>query len=199
VEDLAECPDGLRVTIRHSKTDQEGEGQEIAIPRGYCLCPVEAVLAWLAAAEITTGPIFRRVLKGGRISAAPLSPFSAAEIVKHYATCAGLDPRTFAGHSLRSGFLTSSGRARCVGVQDDGGLAPPLSRYAPRLCAAGRSVQGTRRRGVLVRFPAVTAAGQDNASRNSGRATDAEAETAPVASGCTPIVARETSGGGSAC
>jgi hypothetical protein len=69
--------------IRRSKTDQEGEGQEIAIPRGYQLRPVEALQAWLAAASITTGPIFRPVEKGDRLSAAPLSAFSAAEIVKH--------------------------------------------------------------------------------------------------------------------
>ena len=53
--DLTEAPDGLRVRIRRSKTDQEGEGSEIAIPRGYRLrAPVEAVQAWLAAAEITS-------------------------------------------------------------------------------------------------------------------------------------------------
>jgi site-specific recombinase XerD len=46
--------------------------------------------------------------KGDRVSAAPLSAVSAAEIVKHCATRAGLDARTFAGHSLRSGLLTSA-------------------------------------------------------------------------------------------
>jgi site-specific recombinase XerD len=51
------------------------------------------------------------VLKGGRVSATSLPAFSAAEIVKHYATRAGLDPRTFAGHSLRAGFLTSAADA----------------------------------------------------------------------------------------
>jgi hypothetical protein len=70
--------------------------------------PVEALQAWLAAASITTGPIFRPVGKGDRLSATSLSAFSAAEIVKHYATRAGLDPASFAGHSLRSGFLTSA-------------------------------------------------------------------------------------------
>lgn len=40
VEDLTETKDGLRVLIRRSKTDQEGEGQEIAIPRGSRLRPV---------------------------------------------------------------------------------------------------------------------------------------------------------------
>jgi integrase len=60
VADLVEMPDGFRVLIRHSKTDQEGAGQEIAIPRGYRLRPVEAVQTWLEAAAITEGPVFRR-------------------------------------------------------------------------------------------------------------------------------------------
>jgi hypothetical protein len=55
VEDLAECADGLRVTIRRSKTDQEGAGQSVAILRGVRICPVEAVQTWLARAEISTG------------------------------------------------------------------------------------------------------------------------------------------------
>jgi hypothetical protein len=77
-------------------------------PHGYRLRPVEALQAWLAAASITAGPIFRPVGKGDRVSAATISASSTAKIVKHYATRAGLDPRTFAGHSLRSGFLTSA-------------------------------------------------------------------------------------------
>jgi len=47
MQDAGETPDRLRVRIRRSKTDQEGEGQEIAIPRGYRLRPVEAVQAWI--------------------------------------------------------------------------------------------------------------------------------------------------------
>ena len=56
VADLTEVPDGLRILIRRSKGDQEGQGQEVAIPRGYKLRPVEAVQTWLAAAEISSGP-----------------------------------------------------------------------------------------------------------------------------------------------
>jgi site-specific recombinase XerD len=108
VADLTGVPDGLRVRIRRSKTDQEGQGAEIAIPRGYRLRPVEAVQTWLAAAEISAGPVFRPVLKGGRVQDVPLSPFSAARVVKKYAQRAGLDPAAYAGHSLRSGFLTSA-------------------------------------------------------------------------------------------
>jgi hypothetical protein len=56
VAELTETPDRLRVRIRRSKTDQEGQGAEIAIPCGYRLRPVEAVQAWLAAAEISAVP-----------------------------------------------------------------------------------------------------------------------------------------------
>jgi len=73
--------------------------------------PLEAVQAWLAAAEINAGPLFRPVLKGGRISLSPLSPFSVALIVKRYAERAGLDAAAYAGHSLRSGLLTSAAEA----------------------------------------------------------------------------------------
>ena len=61
-------PDGLRILIRRSKSDQEGQGQEVAIPRGCRLRPVEAVQAWLAAAAISSGPVFRAVARGGRVS-----------------------------------------------------------------------------------------------------------------------------------
>jgi integrase len=73
VSDLTEVPDGLRVLIRRSKTDQTGQGQEVAIPRGYRLRPVEAVQAWLAAAEISGGPVFRAVPLGGKVSTEALS------------------------------------------------------------------------------------------------------------------------------
>lgn len=108
VADLAEVGDGLRVTIRRSKTDQEGAGQEIAIPRGYRLRPVEAVQTWLAAAEINSGPVFRPVLKGSRLQPVLLTDRSVAAIVKRYAELAGLDPAQYAGHSLRAGFITSA-------------------------------------------------------------------------------------------
>jgi integrase len=111
VADLVEMPDGFRVLIRHSKTDQEGAGQEIAIPRGYRLRPVEAVQTWLEAAAITEGPVFRAVLKGGRLQTAALTPHSVAAIVKSYAEQAGLDPAAYAGHSLRAGFITSAAEA----------------------------------------------------------------------------------------
>lgn len=110
VADLAFEPDGVRVLIRRSKADQDGRGQEIAIPRGTKLRPVAALQTWLAAASITTGPVFRNVSRHGTVGDA-LTPQVVALVVKRHADAAGLDPAAFAGHSLRSGFLTSAADA----------------------------------------------------------------------------------------
>ena len=80
----------------------------MAIPRGYRLRPVEAVQTWLAAAEISSGPVFRAVALGGRVSDEALVDDSASRIVKRYARRVGLDVAAYSGHSLRSGFLTSA-------------------------------------------------------------------------------------------
>ena len=111
VADLSELPDGLRVVIRRSKTDPEAEGQEIAIPRGSQLCPVETLQTWLTAAAIIDGPLFRPVSKGGTVGPSPLSADGFVRALKRRAEAAGLDPARFAGHSLRAGFLTSAAEA----------------------------------------------------------------------------------------
>jgi site-specific recombinase XerD len=110
VADLEFVHDGLRVTIRHSKTDQESLGQTIAIARGHTACPVEAVKEWLTVAQIAEGPVFRPVDKAGKIAATRLTGKSVNVPVKSYAARAGLDPKTLSAHSLRSGFLTSAAR-----------------------------------------------------------------------------------------
>ena len=63
---------------------------------------------WLAAAEISSGPVVRAVALGGKVSDQPLADDSASRIVKRYARRVGLEVATFSGHSLRSGFLTSA-------------------------------------------------------------------------------------------
>src|SRR5215217_471510 len=108
VTDLVPDRDGLRLMIRRSKTDQEGAGQEIAVPHGRHLKPVEAVRTWLSAAGIIAGPVFRPVSRAGTIRSARLTDQSIANIVKRYAVAAGLDPRAFSGHSLRAGFVTTA-------------------------------------------------------------------------------------------
>jgi integrase len=106
--DIEETEAGLRVTIRHSKTDQEGQGVTIAIARGDVACLVKALREWLGAAGIEAGPLFRPIDKAGRVARARLTDRSVANIVKAYAKRAGFDASTFSGHSLRSGFLTSA-------------------------------------------------------------------------------------------
>jgi site-specific recombinase XerD len=108
VADIAETKAGLLVTIRRSKTDQEGEGVTIAIARGDIACPAQALREWLDAAGVETGPIFRSINKAGTVAQERLTDRSVANIVKAYAEQAGFDASTFSGHSLRSGFLTSA-------------------------------------------------------------------------------------------
>jgi integrase len=110
-EDIEETEAGLKITIRRGKTDQEGSGATIAILRGTLACPVAALRAWLDAAGLTTGPVFRSIRKGGKVSGR-LTDRSVAKIVKSHAARVGLDPALFAGHSLRAGFLTSAANAR---------------------------------------------------------------------------------------
>ena len=110
--DVVRAPEGLRVTIRRSKGDQEGAGATIAIPAGRRLKPVQHLDAWLERAGIDEGPLFRRLSQcGTRVLPARMSDRSVAEIVKARAKAAGLDPARFSGHSLRAGFLTAAAQA----------------------------------------------------------------------------------------
>ena len=111
VEDLSPSPDGIRIRIARSKTDQEGVGVELLVvyaepPRP---CAVRALRAWLDTAELTSGHVFRRVTRTGAISS-PLTGQSVALIIKKRARAAGKDPAEFAGHSLRAGYATQAAR-----------------------------------------------------------------------------------------
>jgi integrase len=108
IQDLEEVADGYRVHVRRSKTDQEGAGQVVAVVRGAKACPVTAVLAWLDAAGIADGPVFRPIDKVGRVSTRALTPHTIGKIVKRYAGFAGYNAAEFGGHSLRAGFATSA-------------------------------------------------------------------------------------------
>jgi site-specific recombinase XerD len=101
---------GLRLTLRHSKTDQEGEGQVIAVPSGKVLKPVERLKAWLAVRGSGAGPLFYQIDPQGRLTDLPMSDRSIARLIQKYAGRVGLDPETVGGHSLRAGFLTEASR-----------------------------------------------------------------------------------------
>lgn len=94
-------------TLAASKSNQSG------IERAENDKPVagraaQALAAWLAAARIESGPIFRRVRRGGVVGE-PLSPGSVRDIVRKRCALAGLGD-AFSAHSLRSGFVTEAGR-----------------------------------------------------------------------------------------
>jgi site-specific recombinase XerD len=104
--------EGVRVSIHRSKTDQTAEGAVVAVPEGRRIKPVVHLRAWLAAAAITEGPIFRPLWKGGqRVRDARLSDHAVARILQARAEAAGLDPARYGGHSLRAGFVTAAARA----------------------------------------------------------------------------------------
>lgn len=108
VADVVEVREGLLVTIRRSKTDQEGEGRKAGVPFAgdADLCPIRAVRAYVDAAGVTEGALFRDV-RAGRVRDR-LGDAAVAEIVKRAVRRSGIDPRVFAGHSLRSGFVTEA-------------------------------------------------------------------------------------------
>jgi site-specific recombinase XerD len=109
--DLKSTKAGLLLYIRTSKTDQERLGQIVAIAPGKIVCPFKSLRAWMAAAKITSGPIFRPIFNGGHVSTNRLSDRAVAEIVKTYVKRIGLDPTSFSAHSLRAGFLTSAAQS----------------------------------------------------------------------------------------
>lgn len=105
-------PEGIRLTIPRSKTDQEGEGLVKAIFFGKesQTCPVRALRSWLRASGITSGPVFRGIGRHGHLREGALAGYSIARIIKKRAKAAGLDAEEVSGHSLRSGFITQAAR-----------------------------------------------------------------------------------------
>jgi site-specific recombinase XerD len=110
VEDCAFGKDGLTVTLRRSKVDQEGVGRKIGIPYGSNpeTCPVRTMQAWMELAGIAAGPVFRSINRHGHVKARRLSGIDVARVVKKLADRAGLDASQYAGHSLRAGHATSA-------------------------------------------------------------------------------------------
>ena len=117
IEDIEFVPEGAILTLRKSKTDQEGRGREVAI--GYAkrpdLCPVRALQAYMATLGRNTGPLFVSMRKS-QYTQNRLSTDAVARIIKDYADRLGLDPSRFGGHSLRAGFATT---AALMGATED--------------------------------------------------------------------------------
>ena len=107
-EDLEFVPEGLKITLRKSKTDQFGEGLIKGLPyfNDEKYCPVINLRKWLEISNIKTGPIFRRFSKGSVLTNNRLTDQSVVLLIKQYIRLAGIESKNFSGHSLRSGFAT---------------------------------------------------------------------------------------------
>jgi site-specific recombinase XerD len=109
-EDIEFVFEGLKITIKRSKTDQFGEGFTKGIPHfvNSLYCPVANLKRWINTSKIKNGPIFLRFSKGSKLTRARLTDQSVALIIKEYLNKTGIDSRNYSGHSLRSGFATSA-------------------------------------------------------------------------------------------
>lgn len=109
VADIEHIRQGIVVTLRRSKTDQEGRGRKIGIPFGRSKwCPVKELAAWLEQAKIETGPVFRGVNRHDHVADQRLSGEAVCIIIKQRVAAAGFDPTGYSGHSLRAGLATSA-------------------------------------------------------------------------------------------
>ena len=110
LEDLDFVPEGIKITIKKSKTDQFGEGSLKGIPYfdNSQYCPVLSLKKWIETSNINSGPLFRRFSKGSKLTENRLTDQTVALLIKKYLNLAGIDSRDYSGHSLRSGFATTA-------------------------------------------------------------------------------------------
>jgi integrase len=150
VEDVRIDAGGLRLRILRGKTDQEGRGAEIGLPRGRHVetCPLRAFEDWQVVAQRKAGPLFRNVTTSGRIGGAALHPDAVRRILLHRLRMAGLTPEGFdrlSAHALRVGFITE---AYARGVRDEDIMAHTRHRDL-------RTMRGyVRRAGLVTESPA---------------------------------------------
>ena len=112
-EDLDFVKEGLKISIKRSKTDQFGEGLVKGLPYfdNSEYCPVVSTKNWIEISKIKSGPLFRRFRKGSNLSEYRLTDQTVALLVKKYLNLAGIESKNYSGHSLRSGFATSAAEA----------------------------------------------------------------------------------------
>jgi site-specific recombinase XerD len=121
-DDLDFVEEGLKIQIKRSKTDQFGEGFVKALPYfdNSKYCPVVSLKNWIEISKIESGPLFRRFVKGSKLSDNRLTDQTVALLIKEYLKLAGIDSKNYSGHSLRSGFATSAAES---GAEERGIMA----------------------------------------------------------------------------
>ncbi len=109
-EDLDFVNEGVKISVKKSKTDQFGEGLTKAIPyfENNLYCTVTLLKRWLNVSKISKGPIFRRFIKGSKLTNERLTDQTVALLIKEYIKKTGINNTNYSGHSLRSGFATTA-------------------------------------------------------------------------------------------
>jgi len=109
-DDLDFVPEGVKINLKRSKTDQFGEGSLKGLPYfdNSKYCPVLSIQKYLEKSNISEGALFRRFNKGSILSKNRLTDQTVAILIKKYLQLAGIDSKNYSGHSLRSGFATSA-------------------------------------------------------------------------------------------
>ena len=110
LEDLDFVPEGIKITIKKSKTDQFGEGSLKGLPYfdNSQYCPVLSLKKWIETSNINSGPLFRRFSKGSKLTNNRLTDQTVALLIKKYLDLTGINSKNYSGHSLRSGFATTA-------------------------------------------------------------------------------------------
>ena len=96
-DDLDFVPEGLKINIKRSKTDQFGEGFTKALPYfdSSQYCPVVSLKNLLDLSKINSGPVFRRFVKGSKLSENRLTDQTVALLIKKYLNLAGIDSKNY--------------------------------------------------------------------------------------------------------
>jgi integrase len=109
-EDLITKPSGILLTVRRSKTDQDGRGQLVGVARGdnRHTDPIRALDDWLKIRPAVPGALFTRVIYPGRVTKERIGPRAVSRLVQERAIAAGFDGLPISGHSLRAGHATTA-------------------------------------------------------------------------------------------
>jgi integrase len=109
-EDCTFGKDGLTITLRRSKVDQEAQGRKVGIPYGANpdTCPVRVLQGWLEQAGISNGALFRSINRHGQVQSDRLAGIDVAPIIKKLPDRTALNAAKYSGHSLRAGHATSA-------------------------------------------------------------------------------------------
>ncbi|WZB70440.1 site-specific integrase [Achromobacter xylosoxidans] len=143
-EDITAVDEGIEILLRRSKTDQEGVGRTVFIPRAKgTRCPVAAIDQWTAASGIGSGYIFRKVTRHDTVGSRPLTGQSVALILKAAYRRAGGNAGLVAGHSLRAGYVTAAAMAGLQPFQIQQQTGHRSTTTLARYIRSGRAAKNT--------------------------------------------------------